>query len=112
MFVFQVFCKTNLERNVTVENVLQILEAADRSQAADMKKYALNLIVRHFSKVKHKTFSHLLVDNNSPVSQVARQHRMELLSKELLLDVLHAVADECQDNKLIQDVSCCSINSD
>ena len=50
----QVFCKTNLERNVTVENVLQILEAADRSQAADMKKYALNLIVRHFSKVcKH-----------------------------------------------------------
>ena len=49
----QVFCKTNLERNVTVENVLQILEAADRSQAADMKKYALNLIVRHFSKVVH-----------------------------------------------------------
>ena len=47
----QVFCKTNLERNVTVENVLQILEAADRSQAADMKKYALNLIVRYFSKV-------------------------------------------------------------
>ena len=47
----KVFCKTNLERNVTVENVLQILEAADRSQAADMKKYALNLIVRHFSKV-------------------------------------------------------------
>lgn len=50
-FALQVFCKTNLERNVTVENVLQILEAADRSQAADMKKYALNLIVRHFSKV-------------------------------------------------------------
>lgn len=47
----QVFCKTNLERNVTVENVLQILEAADRSQAADMKKYALSLIVRYFSKV-------------------------------------------------------------
>lgn len=56
MFTFfarlQVFCKTNLERNVTVENVLQILEAADRSQAADMKKYALNLIVRYFSKVR------------------------------------------------------------
>ena len=45
------FCKTNLESNVTVENVLQILEALDRSQAADMKKYALNLIVRYFSKV-------------------------------------------------------------
>ena len=30
---------------------IQILEAADRSQAADMKRYALNLIVRCFSKV-------------------------------------------------------------
>ena len=65
------FCKTNLERNVTVENVrtaklqffistrlqvLQILEAAENSQASDMKKYALNLIVRYFPKVK-PTFS-------------------------------------------------------
>jgi leucine-zipper-like transcriptional regulator 1 len=50
-----VFCKTNLERNVTVENVLQILEAADRSQAADMKKYALSLIVRYFSKVRKQS---------------------------------------------------------
>merc|ERR1712113_1251845 len=82
----QVFCKTNLERNVTVENVLQILEAADRSQAADMKKYALNLIVRHFSKV-------------------ALQPRIRSLSKELLLDVLYAIADENQDTKLIQDMS-------
>ena len=47
------YCKTNLERNVTVENVLQILEAADRSQAADMKKYALSLIVRYFAKVNY-----------------------------------------------------------
>jgi len=89
----QVFCKTNLERNVTVENVLQILEAADRSQASDMKKYALNLIVRYFSKV-------------------AVQPRIRQLSKELLLDVIFALADESQDNKLIQDVSCISINSD
>jgi len=70
----QVFCKTNLERNVTVENVLQILEAADRSQASDMKKYALNLIVRYFSKV-------------------ALQPRIRLLSKELLLEVLSAIGD-------------------
>jgi len=89
----QVFCKENLERNVTVENVLQILEAADRSQASDMKKYALNLIVRYFCKV-------------------AMQPRIRQLSKELLLDVLYALADDSQDNKLIQDVSCISINSD
>ena len=52
----QVFCKTNLERNVTVNNVLDILEAADRSQASDMKKYALNLIVRYFPKVRYHPF--------------------------------------------------------
>ena len=39
--------------NVTCENVLQILEAADRIHALDMKKYALNLLVQHFSKVTH-----------------------------------------------------------
>lgn len=47
----QAFCKQNLEMNVTFENVIQILEAADRMQAIDMKKYALNLIVHHLSKV-------------------------------------------------------------
>lgn len=49
--LFQAFCKQNLEMNVTFENVIQILEAADRIQAIDMKKYALNLIVHHFPKV-------------------------------------------------------------
>lgn len=37
--------------NVTIDNVIQLLEAADRIQASDMKKYALNLIVHHFPKV-------------------------------------------------------------
>lgn len=49
----QAFCKQNLEMNVTFENVIQILEAADRMQAIDMKKYALNLIVHNFCKVWH-----------------------------------------------------------
>ena len=48
---FSVFCKHNLERNVTVDNVLQILEAADKSHTHDMKRYALNLIVKHFTKI-------------------------------------------------------------
>jgi hypothetical protein len=52
VFLFvKAFCKQNLEMNVTFENVIQILEAADRIQAIDMKKYALNLIVHHFPKV-------------------------------------------------------------
>jgi hypothetical protein len=47
----QAFCKQNLEMNVTFENVIQILEAADRMHTSDMKKYALSLIVHHFPKV-------------------------------------------------------------
>lgn len=53
---FQAFCKQNLEMNVTFENVIQILEAADRIQATDMKKYALNLIVHHFPKVSIRIY--------------------------------------------------------
>ncbi|XP_046453722.1 leucine-zipper-like transcriptional regulator 1 [Daphnia pulex] len=88
----QAFCKQNLEMNVTFENVIQILEAADRIQAIDMKKYALNLIVHHFPKV-------------------ARMPRIRSLSRELLLDVLEALADDMSDSKL-QDLSCTSLNSD
>ena len=62
----QAFCKQNLEMNVTFENAIQILEAADRMQAVDMKKYALNVIVHHFSKVRYPpenwhTLSHVIL---------------------------------------------------
>ena len=70
----QVFCKHNLERNVTVNNVVQILEAADKSGTHDMKRYALNMCVKHYDKV-------------------ARQPKLKTLSKELLLDILQALAD-------------------
>lgn len=51
VFLLQAFCKQNLEMNVTCDNVVQILEAADRMQATDMKKYSLGLIVQYFPKV-------------------------------------------------------------
>lgn len=82
----QAFCKQNLEMNVTFENVIQILEAADRIQATDMKKYALNLIVHHFSKV-------------------ARLPRLRQLSRELLLDILEALADERSEARTCQDMT-------
>lgn len=88
----QVFCKHNLERNVTFENVIQILEAADKSQAHDMKKYALNLITRHFPKV-------------------AKLPRIRNLSKELLLDILYALADEVSDNRGVQNMSSLTLSS-
>ncbi|XP_071555210.1 leucine-zipper-like transcriptional regulator 1 isoform X2 [Temnothorax nylanderi] len=82
----QAFCKQNLEMNVTFENVIQILEAADRMQAIDMKKYALNLIVHHFSKV-------------------ARLPKLRQLSRELLLDIFDALADERSEARMCQDMT-------
>ena len=82
----QVFCKHNLERNVTVDNVIQILEAADKSQTQDMKKYALTLIVKHYEKV-------------------ARLPRLRSLSKPLLLDILQALADDRPATRMTHDVS-------
>lgn len=89
----QAFCKQNLEMNVTSDNVIHILEAADRMQANDMKKYALNLIVLNFTKVAY-----------SP--------KLYALSKELILDIMRALANEMSDPKLCQDMSSVSISSD
>ena len=72
---FQVFCKQNLETNVKIENVLQVLEASEEIKATEVKKFALNLIVNDFSKVSK--LSHL-----------------RKISKELLLDILQALAEE------------------
>ena len=70
------FCiQHNLERNVTIENVIQIIEAADKSNTQDMKKYALDLIVRNFPRVAHLP-------------------QMKVLSRDLLLDILYALADD------------------
>ncbi|XP_018565160.1 leucine-zipper-like transcriptional regulator 1 [Anoplophora glabripennis] len=88
----QAFCKQNLEMNVTFENVIQILEAADKMQATDMKKYALDLIVHHFTKV-------------------AKLPRLRMLSKELILDILEVLA-ESLDINMRNDVSSGALNSD
>lgn len=89
----QAFCKQNLEMNVSFENVIQILEAADKMNALDMKKYALNMIVHHFPKV-------------------ARLPRMRTLSKDLILEVMEALADDMGDSKICQDMSSVSLSSD
>ncbi|CAG7833679.1 unnamed protein product [Allacma fusca] len=88
----QAFCKQNLEMNVTFENVIQILEAASRIQAHDMKKYALNLITHNFPKV-------------------CRLPKMRSLNRELLLDIMEALADEMGDAKLCRDMSSTSLHN-
>ncbi|KAK9869989.1 hypothetical protein WA026_006088 [Henosepilachna vigintioctopunctata] len=89
----QAFCKQNLEMNVTFENVIQILEAADKMQAIDMKTYALGLIVHHFKKV-------------------AKSPKLKNLSKELLLEILMALANDMSDSKMCDDISTISLISD
>lgn len=86
----QAYCKQNLEMNVTVQNVLQvvhlvpaglpepervgkrwgstsmdlpfqILEAADKTQALDMKRHCLHIIVHQFTKVRALLAQHSLL---------------------------------------------------
>lgn len=77
----QAFCKQNLEMNVSFENVVEILEAAHRIGATDMKKHALDLVVGHFPKV-------------------AKSSKLRRLSRDLLLEILDAIADHLKDFNL------------
>eukprot|EP00794_Sanderia_malayensis_P013893 gene13893-15341_t len=70
----QAYCKQNLEMNVSVKNVIQILEAAHGIGALDMERHAMSIIVQHFPKV-------------------ARLQDFRRLNKELLLDILDAIAE-------------------
>lgn len=71
----QVFCKHNLQSNVSPDNVLAILQAADRMRTADIKEYALKMIVHHFGLV-------------------ARQEAIKYLAQPLLVDIINAMAEE------------------
>ncbi|XP_030416914.1 leucine-zipper-like transcriptional regulator 1 isoform X7 [Gopherus flavomarginatus] len=83
----QAYCKQNLEMNVTVENVLQILEAADKTQALDMKKHCLHIIVHQFTKV-------------------SKLPNLRSLSQPLLLDIIESLANH------ISDKQCAELGSD
>lgn len=81
----QAFCKHNLENNINFENVLQILEASDKMNVPDIKNYALRMVVHDFSLV-------------------ARLPKMRQLSKELLLDIINAMAEIMGEVKINQDL--------
>uniref|UniRef100_S4RP90 Leucine zipper like post translational regulator 1 n=1 Tax=Petromyzon marinus TaxID=7757 RepID=S4RP90_PETMA len=82
----QAYCKQNLEMNVTFQNVLQILEAADKTQAVDMKKHCLHIIVHHFTKV-------------------SKLPKLRSLSRELLLDVIDSLAEHVTERQCV-DIAC------
>ncbi|KAF9805198.1 hypothetical protein SFRURICE_019016, partial [Spodoptera frugiperda] len=102
----QVFCKHNLQSNVSPDNVLAILQAADRMRAADIKEYALKMIVHHFGLVSHTKASHTAVitdfffwdmpatTSHTAATPVARQDAIKNLAQPLLVDIIWALADE------------------
>ena len=64
-----IFCKQNLEANVSKDNVFDILEAADKIQEKDMKNFALEILRNNFHELAHSS-------------------RITKLPKELLLDII------------------------
>ncbi|XP_007953652.1 leucine-zipper-like transcriptional regulator 1 [Orycteropus afer afer] len=76
----QAYCKQNLEMNVTVQNVLQILEAADKTQALDMKRHCLHIIVHQFTKV-------------------SKLPTLRMLSQQLLIDIIDSLASHISDKQ-------------
>ena len=72
----QVICKHNLEQNISIKNVFDILDAADRIQAGEMKVIALKLIAANFVAGK-----------------LSRHAKLRQLRRELLLDILDALAE-------------------
>lgn len=89
----QAFCKHNLENNISYDNVLQILEVSDRMNVPDIKNYALRMVVLDFP-------------------QVARLPRMRNLSRDLLLDIIMAMADVLGEIRMKNDLTSISIHSD
>jgi hypothetical protein len=83
-----VFCKQNLEINVSKNNVFDILEAADKINEKDMKNFALKIVGRHFLELAHS-------------------NRIKKLSKELLLDIITYISNffTNENNKTSQQTS-------
>lgn len=76
-----------------MQNVLQILEASDKMNVPDIKKYALSMIVRDYS-------------------QVARLPKINDLSRELLLEIIEAMADVLAEIRFSHDLTSISVHSD
>lgn len=89
----QTFCKYNLEHHISSDNVLQILEASDRMGVSDIKQHALRLIVRDFA-------------------QVVRTPQLSQLSRELLLELIAAMADTLSEVTVSREYASISIHDE
>lgn len=89
----QAFCKYNLEHNIHSQNVLQLLEAADKMAVPDIKKYALNMIVRDFF-------------------QVTRMPKLQQLNHHLLLEIIDAIGEYVAGLRIGSDLLGITVHSD
>lgn len=89
----QAYCKHNLEHNIHVQNVLQILEASDKMNVPDIKKFALSMIVRDFA-------------------QIARLPKMKSLNRQLLLEIIEAMGDVVAELNPNNDLTTSGVHSD
>lgn len=89
----QAFCKYNLEHNIHSQNVLQLLEAADKMAVPDIKKYALTMIVRDFS-------------------QVTRMPKLKQLNHHLLLEIIDAISEYLGGIRIGNDLLGITVHSD
>jgi len=69
----QVYCKSMLEEKVSVDNILDIFEAADAIKMQEVKAHILSLIVNDFGTIN-------------------KQAHFRTLKRELLLDILDTLA--------------------
>ena len=77
----QVYCKATLEEKVSVDNVLDIFEAADAINMEDVKSHILHLIVNDFGII-------------------VKQAHFRTLKRKLLLDILDTLAVKMYQNGL------------
>ena len=68
------YCKASLEKDVSKENILTMLEVSDRIQVQTMKNRCLDIIARKFT-------------------EIVKQPYFRDLERELLLDILDILAD-------------------
>lgn len=114
----QAFCKHNLEHNIHSDNVLEILEASDKMSVPDIKNYALRMIVRDFSLVNPIFCCFFFMPKTHSLSaflsahQVVRLPKMKTLSRELLLEVIEAMADVLTEVAFSTEYASISIHSD
>jgi len=65
------------------------------------------------TSLKHKaTHRGVVIKPTFPLLQVARLPKFQTLSRELLLEILGALAEEMSDMKLCQDMSSISLSSE